>query len=458
MIKNQTKRKSMGNWKNIFSGSLHENRIFHAFIAKETEPGTVNKDEVQGQLVLDLHDRSRSSLPIMLVLAMVFRWAMTAAYNTDGQVRVIFIMWVAVILVRWIVVMVPASRRDALLSVRSQELVFTAGVLLTSLPLAVLIVLVWPLLDTAHVAILTALTGGLISGAMMSLGFRPLIFMFYYVPPVAALFTMAVTDVRPAWGADILAVSFVLYTATIVALSIDQSRVRRRNIELGLELSNMVLRDSLTKLHNRRFLQEYMVWEGARLSRDAYDFENGRQIEHNPLVGVYMIDLDHFKDVNDTYGHAVGDLVLKQMADALAGSSRKSDVLIRWGGEEFVLIARMKKYEDARIVAENQRHKIESTDFRLPSGVSLNKTCSVGFCVLPFFPGKPGKLNWEQAMGLADAALYIAKQEGRNRWVGVTCGEKPWEDTQSFYVQIRQNLMEACEQAYINLERGKEPA
>jgi diguanylate cyclase (GGDEF)-like protein len=444
--------------KNIFARPLHKDQIIPASTMQEMEPGAVNEEEVKAQLVRDLHDRSRSSLPIMLVLALVFRWTMAAACQIDERVRVIFILWVAVILVRWIVVMVPASRRDVLLSVSAQNLIFTAGVLLTSLPMAALIVLAWPLLDTAHVAILTALTGGMISGAMMSLGFRPLIFMFYYVPPVTALFTMAVTDGRPAWGADILAVSFVLYTATVVALSIDQARIRRRNITLGLELSNMVLHDSLTKLHNRRFLQEYMIGEDARLSRDAYDSENGRQIERDAFVGVYMIDLDNFKDVNDTYGHAAGDSVLKQIADALVRSSRQSDVLIRWGGEEFVLISRIKRSEDARIVAENQRHKIETTDFQLPVGASLHKTCSVGFCVLPFFQDKPGKLNWEQAMGLADAALYIAKQEGRNRWVGVTCGTKPWDDTQSFYVRIRQDLKHASEQAYINLERSKEPA
>jgi hypothetical protein len=265
--------------KNMFAGLLHRDKIIHTSTAQEMEPGSVNEEEVKAQLVRDLHERSRSSLLIMLVLSLVFRWTVAAAYQMDGRARAIFIMWVAVILVRWIVVMVPASRRDALLSVRAQRLIFTAGVLLTSLPLAALIVLAWPLLDTAHVAILTALTGGMISGAMMSLGFRPLIFMFYYVPPVAALFTMAVTDVRPAWGADVLAVSFVLYAATVIALSLDQSRIRRRNIMLGLELSNIVLHDSLTKLHNRRFLQEYMVGEDARLSCDAYDSENGRQIE-----------------------------------------------------------------------------------------------------------------------------------------------------------------------------------
>jgi diguanylate cyclase (GGDEF)-like protein len=458
MIKTRSKRVSMHEGKNIFTSPLHKDQIIPASTTQEMEPGTVNEGEVKAQLVRDLHDRSRFSLLIMLVLALVFCWSMAAAYKTDERARFVFIMWVSVILVRWVIVMIPLSRRDALLSVRAQHFIFNAGVLLTSLPMAALIVLAWPLLDTAHVAILTVLTGGMISGAMMSLGFRPLTFMFYYVPPVAALFTMAVTDVRPAWGADILAVSFVLYAATVVAMSVDQARIRRRNITLGLELSNMVLHDSLTKLHNRRFLQEYMIGEDARLSRDAYDSENGRQIERDAFVGVYMIDLDNFKDVNDTYGHAVGDLVLKQMADALSGSSRKSDVLIRWGGEEFVLIARIKRCEDARIVAENQRHKIETTDFRLPFGTSLNKTCSVGFCVLPFFLDKPGKLNWEQAMGLADAALYIAKQEGRNRWVGVICGTKPWDDTQSFYVQIRQDLKQACEQAYINLERSRESA
>lgn len=166
-----------------------------------------------------------------------------------------------------------------------------------------------------------------------------------------------------------------------------------------------------------------------------------------------MLDLDHFKLVNDTYGHAAGDCVLKQLADVLAGTVRKSDVLVRWGGEEFVLVARMRQREHACVLAENLRHQIETADFRLPDGSILRRTCSIGFCSLPFFLDRPRQLSWEQALGLADAALYVAKQEGRNRWVGVRAGATPWQDSPSVFVEIRDNLMRACEHGEIALER-----
>jgi diguanylate cyclase (GGDEF)-like protein len=411
-------------------------------------------EEVQAQIVRDLYERSRSSTIILLVVVLMFCWAMGAAYKTDGQIRGLFWLLVVVSLIRWILVMIPAVQRDAWVSVKTQYRIFAAGVVLTSSTLALLTVRAWPILETAHLAILAAVISGIVSGALMSLGSSLVVYMLYALPTVGAIVVMAATDSRPRWGADLLATSFLLYGATVVAISIDHSRVRRRGIELSLELSNLVLRDSLTELRNRRFLQEYMTVEQARLAPDAADIERFQKAQPDAAIAVYMMDLDHFKVVNDTHGHTAGDLVLRQLAEVLTASIRKSDVLVRWGGEEFVLVARIKLREDARIVAENLRHRIETTDFRLPKGSTLRLTCSLGFCVLPFFPDQPRKLNWEQALGLADAALYIAKQEGRNRWVGAGRGTTPWDDTSTTFLEIRDDLKRASERGQVVLERG----
>ena len=146
--------------------------------------------------------------------------------------------------------------------------------------------------------------------------------------------------------------------------------------------------------------------------------------------------------------------MLQQLADVLGGSVRKSDVLVRWGGEEFVIVARIHHRADAPVLAENLRHRVECAEFRLPGGATLQKTCSIGFCALPFSLEKPRELEWEQALGLADAALYIAKQEGRNRWVGVGPGEAAWPEGPSTYFEIRDNLMRACEAGTVALRRS----
>jgi diguanylate cyclase (GGDEF)-like protein len=352
--------------------------------------------------------------------------------------------------------MIPGRSRDALASVRMQGLVFAAGVALSSGLLAALIVRVWPILDTAHIGILTAIVSGVVSGAIMSLGSSLVVYLLYAAPTVGAMIVMAATDQRPAWGADLLATSFLLYAAMAAVVSLNHARIRRRSIEMALELSDLILRDTLTDLRNRRFLQEYMTVEQSRLAREATDIERAQTIEHDGALAIYIVDVDHFKVVNDTYGHAAGDLALQHLAGLLASSVRKSDVLVRWGGEEFVLVARIKRREHAHIVAENLRRRVAAAEVRLPDGSALRLTCSLGFCVLPFFPAEPRKLNWEQALGLADAALYVAKQDGRNRWVGAACGPHRWDDTPQAYIAIRDDLLRASERGDVVLERRAE--
>lgn len=405
------------------------------------------------QIVRDLYQRSRSAILVLVVVLVMFRWAMGDAYRSDGRVRILFSLLIALSVLRWLWVMIPAERRDALMSSRTQYFVFAACVALNSGLFCALIVCAWPALDTARIGILAAVVSGVVSGAILSLGSSLFIYMLYMVPIVGAMVGMAATDQRPAWGADLLATSCLLYAVLVAILSVDHARTRRRGIRLGLELADLILRDTLTELRNRRFLQEYMTVEQGRLSREATDIERAHKSERDEAVAIYIIDVDHFKGVNDTHGHAAGDMALRQLADILASAVRKSDVLVRWGGEEFVLVARIRRREHARVVAENLRHRVESGDFRLPDGSSLKQTCSLGFCVLPFFPDRPRKLNWEQALGLADAALYVAKQEGRNRWVGVDHGTTPWDDTPLAYVAVRDDLLRACERCEVTLER-----
>ena len=132
-----------------------------------------------------------------------------------------------------------------------------------------------------------------------------------------------------------------------------------------------------------------------------------------------MIDLDHFKTINDSAGHAAGDAVLRQLRDLLEAVSRSSDIIVRWGGDEFLLVARDLSGDGLVELAERIRvPRRPQHVFEIGEGRVVRTTCSVGFACYPFFREQLDALSWEQVISVADRALYVAKASGRNAWVG----------------------------------------
>ncbi|HJU41911.1 MAG TPA: two-component regulator propeller domain-containing protein [Vicinamibacterales bacterium] len=184
------------------------------------------------------------------------------------------------------------------------------------------------------------------------------------------------------------------------------------------------LTDALTGLRNRRFIQQTVDADAAAVRRlhAGGEAQSGRA----DLV-FFLLDIDHFKQVNDVHGHAAGDAVLVQLADILRGLTRTSDHVARWGGEEFLVVARFTDRNRGAELAEKIRAAVEAHVFRLPDGTELRKTCSLGFAAYPNVGAARGPHDadsaswggqtWQAAIGIADAALYCAKREGRNRWV-----------------------------------------
>lgn len=159
------------------------------------------------------------------------------------------------------------------------------------------------------------------------------------------------------------------------------------------------LRDPLTKCHNRRFMDEYLVQLEGLNSRSPRN------------VGFIMADLDHFKMVNDEFGHLAGDEILKQVAEILKNNIRKTDLLIRYGGEEFLIVLmEMNDNGEAYQIAEKLRTAVEAAKLALPTGGSINKTISMGVAE---FPTDAEYLY--KAIKYADVALYQAKDQGRNK-------------------------------------------
>lgn len=159
--------------------------------------------------------------------------------------------------------------------------------------------------------------------------------------------------------------------------------------------------DGLTGAFNRRFLEELVEKIVAQTLR------------RNSNLGILMIDVDFFKQVNDTYGHDAGDEVLRQIAKLIKENIRKSDYLIRYGGEEFLVLLSDVKEGYAEKVAEKLRKIIEDTPITLPNGQTIRKTVSIGVSEFP----KDCEGKFWKCVKFADVALYRAKEEGRNRVV-----------------------------------------
>jgi diguanylate cyclase (GGDEF)-like protein len=185
-------------------------------------------------------------------------------------------------------------------------------------------------------------------------------------------------------------------------------------------LERASISDPLTGLHNRRFLTEHIdtaLAASLRRVREAKLHENAPPPDCDTLF--FLIDVDHFKRVNDQYGHAAGDAVLVQFGRRLQQLMRESDYVVRWGGEEFLAVARDTNRSRAAELAERIRGIMADTPFELDDGRLLRVSCSIGFACMPFIIDKPKALGWQDAVKLADQALLGAKRSGRNAWVGL---------------------------------------
>ncbi|MBI5353849.1 MAG: diguanylate cyclase [Chloroflexi bacterium] len=185
--------------------------------------------------------------------------------------------------------------------------------------------------------------------------------------------------------------------ARLVAAFADQVALAIQNARLFSEVQKLASTDSLTGLHNRHHFME--------LSKREF----GRARRYQRPLAVIMIDIDHFKQVNDTYGHAAGDQVLKIVAERCRKTVRDIDILGRYGGEEFAALLLETSLEGAQIVAERLRHCVSEPAINL-DGHSLTVTMSVGVTTLD-----ERCTSLDILLVRADKALYLAKQAGRNR-------------------------------------------
>ncbi|RZL35179.1 MAG: sensor domain-containing diguanylate cyclase [Rubrivivax sp.] len=187
--------------------------------------------------------------------------------------------------------------------------------------------------------------------------------------------------------------------SSIAAIAIESMLNRERLRRAGMT-------DGLTGVHNRRYFDHRSLIEFSQAVRHRY-----------PLACLFL-DIDHFKNINDSHGHPTGDEVLRQVGGLIQRSLRTGDLAARYGGEEFVILLPRTDLAGAREVAERIRLMVQDAPFVTPDGGTLSATLSAGLAMLPV-----GAASFAELLAAADRALYEAKRAGRNRTIADTAGE-----------------------------------
>ena len=223
------------------------------------------------------------------------------------------------------------------------------------------------------------------------------------------------------------------------ALEGKEQSLRWHSLELqrkNLELQEISFTDVLTGAWNRRYMEEIVSAEAEQVLRNYQRARGGdiRKLDHRDLVFI-MVDMDFFKEVNDEHGHPAGDRLLQLVAQRLGMVVRKSDVLVRWGGEEFLIMSRSTDPAGTPGFCGRILEVMAATPFDLGHGIAVRKTCSVGWAAFPWYRGAYEAICAEESIALADAALYRAKALGRNVGVGIVPSDGAVRNPQAITVK-----------------------
>jgi len=214
-------------------------------------------------------------------------------------------------------------------------------------------------------------------------------------------------------------------------------QVGERTAELervNRKLREVATTDPLTGVKNRRFLMEHIDHDVAYCLRQG-----------NKSIGFLLIDLDRFKQINDDYGHQAGDAILTKVTELLIEVARESDYVIRWGGDEFLVVARLLEAGGASALAVRIMAAFRETRFSADAAETLHCRCSIGVCSFPFVSSEPDWIDWEHAVEIADAAAYHVKRKGGDGWVEISATEKTQIDSSAEFMNRLRTDAEALE-------------
>jgi diguanylate cyclase (GGDEF)-like protein len=324
----------------------------------------------------------------------------------------------------------------------------------------------------AYNAFIFFLMGGMFAGSVGAFAIKRRVFAAFAAPiilPVTAHSFILGGEINTAMAlmgiifiAMMLLVVVRMNTTMVAAfrlgilntqLARNKHRLNRRLLAANKRFRQLSFYDSLTNVKNRRFIFDILQCEVDRFTHTRHKLLTTGIVEHDPsetVYGIYIIDIDHFKQVNDTWGHKCGDRVLIQFVEVLKTLIRKDDILSRWGGEEFVIVLKRTVPEYLPIFAEKTIRAIAAAQFMISETQSIGKTCSLGYAEFPFFRNAPLSLSLEQTIEIADRALYRAKAKGRNQAVRAAYdAASAGEMTADKAALLGPNLSEAIEKGHI---------
>jgi diguanylate cyclase (GGDEF)-like protein len=255
-------------------------------------------------------------------------------------------------------------------------------------------------LDSGFVYGLAGLIGALLGSSYLAMNRKDLLVL--YLPSILLAVIMMI-------GIDVERFVFInamVFLAMTLVIGLLLTSVLENSFRKSFQLEQALLResrtDSLTNVPNRRSLEELATHALQQAKRSQQP------------VSLLLIDIDHFKPVNDEYGHDVGDRVLKMIADHCIALVRESEFFGRWGGEEFLAILPATTTEQAIKIADRMRTDVAGIKFEEP-GISLRLTVSIGVASVVLSTDNNASLVWKSLLKDADGALYRAKATGRNR-------------------------------------------
>jgi diguanylate cyclase (GGDEF)-like protein len=375
-------------------------------------------DDIQRSLVDELYERAKTSLVVLVLALVVMIRVLGPVYDASASIRGAFVALYVVVAARFALIGYYGTGPKARGTPTSRHVAFAVGATAVGMLMGWVNLLAYPDLSAARFGLYAMTLTGINSIALVSMGTSPAVYLGY-----------------------------VLYVSALCAMSLHEYRSRRDNVLLRLQLAELALLDSLTQVRNRRFLMEFMPVEVAQLLRN-----HRPRVSDENAIALMMIDLDHFKAINDRFGHDAGDVVLREFAAILRETVRRPDVVARWGGEEFVIIARGLGTDGAAALATRIRERVAAHEFRVPTGDAVRCTCSIGYSLFPFLPEQPGSIGWQQVLALADAAMYQAKQRGRDRAIGVLPGAREAKVGVELLEAVKRDMVAADRDGLIRLE------
>jgi diguanylate cyclase (GGDEF)-like protein len=278
-----------------------------------------------------------------------------------------------------------------------------------------------PALDVTLILKLTMVATAVCAVAMLSMSALLWSYFGYIAIQLGAIIVLMLESPDPklTFKMPLMVVALLVALAVIAAHA---NAALREKIVLSIQLRDSALRDALTGLRNRNFVGEFVSQTSARVLGEWKSIAGRRRVAGKRSLALFLVDLDHFKRINDEHGHAAGDRVLQAFAEVAQGALRAPDVVARWGGEEFLVIVETEDREAVRTIGERVRRSVAAHRAVEPGGATLSVTCSIGACLLPFDEERPDDLTWEETLELADRALYEAKRTGRNRTLWIRRG------------------------------------